>query len=84
MPQVSLLLWRKMVAMHCFVWPPSLQLWSGRQAGRQAGGRAGRQTGRLVDKIQIFVLFQEFYIQPPVSVFLFLMLYYSIKVIFAL
>ena len=32
-PLVSLLLWRKMVAMHCFVWSPALQLWSGRQAG---------------------------------------------------
>ena len=26
MPLVSLLLWRKMVAMHCFVWPPALQV----------------------------------------------------------
>ena len=34
-PLVSLLLWYKMVAVHCFVWPPALQLWSGRLAGRQ-------------------------------------------------
>ena len=27
-------LWHKMVGMHCFVWPPALQLWLGRQAGR--------------------------------------------------
>ena len=30
-PLVSLLLWRKMVAVRCFVWPPALQLWTGRQ-----------------------------------------------------
>ena len=32
----GLLLWCKMVAASCFIWPPALQLWSGRQAGRQA------------------------------------------------
>ena len=25
------------MAVHCFVWPPALQLWSGRKAGRQVG-----------------------------------------------
>ena len=29
-PLVSLLLWHKTVAMRCFVWPPPLQLWSGK------------------------------------------------------
>ena len=29
---MSLLLWRKMVAVHYFVWPLGLQLWSVRQA----------------------------------------------------
>ena len=36
---VSLLLWHKTVAVRCFVWPPAMQLWSGRQeeqAQRQA------------------------------------------------
>ena len=34
---VSLLLWYKMVAVHCFVWPlASLRLWSGRQTGSEA------------------------------------------------
>ena len=28
-PPVSLLLWRKMVTVHCFVWALGLQLWSG-------------------------------------------------------
>ena len=43
----------KMVAVLCLVWPPTLQLWSGRQAGQagrpgQAGqaGRPGRQAGQ--------------------------------------
>ena len=27
-PLVSLLLWRKMVAVHCFIWPVALRLWS--------------------------------------------------------
>ena len=31
-PQLSLLLWRKIVAVRCFVWPPALRLWSGWQA----------------------------------------------------
>ena len=31
---VSLLLWHKMVVVRCFVWPPALQLWSGRQESR--------------------------------------------------
>ena len=30
-PLVSLLLWRKMVAVHCFVWLLDLRLWSSRQ-----------------------------------------------------
>ena len=30
-PQVSLLLWLKMVAVCCFVWPLALRLWSRRQ-----------------------------------------------------
>ena len=30
MPLVSLLLWHKMVATRCFVWPPALRLWSSR------------------------------------------------------
>ena len=34
-PLVSLLLWLKMVAVHCFVWPLALRLRSGRQAGSQ-------------------------------------------------
>ena len=34
--RVSLLLWRKMVAVHCFVWPLGLRLWSVRQSGSQA------------------------------------------------
>ena len=29
-PLVSLLLWHKTVAMRCFIWPPPLQLWSGK------------------------------------------------------
>ena len=33
-PLVSLLLWRKMVAMRCFVWPVSLRLWAVREAVR--------------------------------------------------
>ena len=32
-PLVSLLLWRKMVAVRCFIWPPALQLWSGKLTG---------------------------------------------------
>ena len=43
-PLVSLLLWHKMVAMCCFIWPPALRLWSGRQAGSQM-------------KIQVSVIF---------------------------
>ena len=31
-PLVSLLLWHKMVAVLCFVWPLALQLWSVRQS----------------------------------------------------
>ena len=50
------------VAMHCIVWPPALQLWS----GRQAGGRAGRQAG----KNSSFSDLKKFYIQLPVSSFL--------------
>ena len=38
-PLVSLLLWHKMVAVHCFVWPLALRLWSDRQADRQAGSQ---------------------------------------------
>ena len=33
-PLVILLLWHKMVAMRCFIWPLALQLWSVRQAVR--------------------------------------------------
>ena len=29
---VSLLLWRKMVTVHCFIWPLALRLWSGSEA----------------------------------------------------
>ena len=31
-PLASLLLWHKMVAVHCFVWPLGLRLWSIRQS----------------------------------------------------
>ena len=31
MPLVILLLWHKMVAVCCFVWPPALQMCSGKQ-----------------------------------------------------
>ena len=34
-PQTSLLLWHKMVAIRCFFLPLALQLWLGWQAGRQ-------------------------------------------------
>ena len=37
-PLVSLLFWHKMVAMHYFIWPPALRLWSGRQAAKQTVG----------------------------------------------
>ena len=33
-PLINLLLWRKMVAMRCFVWPLALQLWSVSEAVR--------------------------------------------------
>ena len=35
-PLVSLLLWHKMVAVRCFIWPLGLQLWSVRQSGSQS------------------------------------------------
>ena len=38
---------------------------------RQAGRQAVRQT-----KIQVLAIFKQFYIRPPVSVLLYLMLYY--------
>ena len=52
MALVSLLLWRKMVAVCCFVWPPALVRKVGRQAGKQ---------------MKIRVRF-KFYILPPVGV----------------
>ena len=33
-PLESLLLWRKMVAVHCFVWHLALRLWPGSEAVR--------------------------------------------------
>ena len=38
------LLWHKMVAMLHLIWPPALQLWSGKQAGMRT-------------KIQVLVIF---------------------------
>ena len=46
-----------MVAMCCFIWPPALQLWSGRKADRQAGGWAGRQADWLAEKNRVSVNF---------------------------
>ena len=60
-PLVSLLLWHKMVAVHCFVWPLGLRLWSVSQA---------------VSLKFKFWQFFKFYIWPPVSVLLYLMLFY--------
>ena len=35
-PLMSLLLWRKMVAVHCFVWLLDLRPWSVSQSGSQS------------------------------------------------
>ena len=43
-PLVSLLLWRKIVAMHCFVWPLGLRLWSVSQTVRQSGSQSKIQV----------------------------------------
>ena len=61
-PLVSLLLWRKMVGVHCFVWPLALRLWSVSQAVQNSS----------------FGDFLNFYIQPTVSVLLYLMLFYAL------
>ena len=50
-----------MVAVCCFVWPLALQLWSVSEAVRL--------------KFE-FLLFLKLYIRPPVSVLLYLMLFY--------
>ena len=63
-PLVSLLLWRKMVAVYCFVWPLGLRLWSRSQA--------------VSLKFKFFLQFLEFCIRPPVSVLLYLMLFYAL------
>ena len=60
-PLVSLLLWRRMVAVCCFVWPLGLRLWSVSQA---------------VSLKFEFWRFKKFYIRPPVSILLHLMLYH--------
>ena len=65
-PLVSLLLWRKMVAVHCFVWRLGLRLWSVSQAVRQSV------------KNSSFGDLKKFYIQPPVRVLLYLMLVYEL------
>ena len=46
MSPVSLILWQKMVAVRCFVWPLALRLWSGWLAGWLAGKLAGRRNIR--------------------------------------
>ena len=60
MPLVSLLLWHKMVVVHCFIWPLALQLWSDRP------GQAGRLN---------FGDFLKILYPAVLSFFLFLMLY---------
>jgi len=63
-PLVSLLLWRKMVAVHPFIWVLGLWLWSVRQW----------------DEILTFlVIFLKFYIRPPVNDFVFLKMYFMRK-----
>ena len=60
---MSLLLWRKMVAMLCFVCSLGLQPWSVSEA----------------DQISSFGnLKKKFYIRPSESVFLFLILYFML------
>ena len=60
-PLVSLLLLHKMVAVHCFVWPLGWRLWSVSQA--------------VSLKFKVLVIL-KFCIWPPVSVLLYLMLFY--------
>jgi len=64
---VSLLLWCKMVAVCYFIWPPALQLWSGRKAGCLAS---------LANQNFSFgYVFKIIFSRLPISDFLFLMLH---------
>ena len=58
---MSLLLWYKMVAVCCFIWPLALRLWSVSQA--------------VSLKLEFIDLKKRIYVWPPVSVLLQLMLY---------
>ena len=59
---VSLLLWRKMVAVRCFVWALGLRLWSVSEAVRR--------------KFKFWQFKKKINIQPPASILLYLMLFY--------